>query len=102
LETFLRCFVHACPATWRNWLALAEFWYNTSVHSATAKTTFSVLYGHEPHHFGISVEDVYVPVVLSEWMQERQVMLDLVRQHLLRAKDKMKRQADKKRSERSF
>jgi transposase InsO family protein len=27
LETFLRCFVSACP---RNWLSLAEFWYNTS------------------------------------------------------------------------
>jgi transposase InsO family protein len=30
LETFLRCFVHACPRQWHHWLDLAEFWYNTS------------------------------------------------------------------------
>ena len=35
LETYLRCFVHACPSKWSQWLASAEFWYNTSQHSAT-------------------------------------------------------------------
>jgi hypothetical protein len=25
LETFLRCFVHACPKKWKTWLAAAEF-----------------------------------------------------------------------------
>lgn len=25
METFLRCFVNACPAKWSSWLALAEF-----------------------------------------------------------------------------
>ena len=34
LETYLRCFVHACPTKWSQWLPLAEFWYNTSPHSA--------------------------------------------------------------------
>ena len=41
-------------------------------------------------------------MILSDWMQERQLMLDLVRQHLIRAKDIMRHQADKKRSEHSF
>ena len=50
----------------------------------------------------MSVNDVSVPMILSDWMQERQLMLDLVRQHLIRAKDRMRRQADKKRSEHSF
>lgn len=39
---------------------------------------------------------------LSAWLHEREVMQDLVRQHLLRAQDRMKRQADKGRSEHSF
>lgn len=25
LETFLRCFVHACPKKWKDWLSVAEF-----------------------------------------------------------------------------
>lgn len=29
METYLRCFVHACPTKWSSWLSLAEFWYNT-------------------------------------------------------------------------
>jgi transposase InsO family protein len=28
LETYLRCFIHACPAKWAQWLSMAEFWYN--------------------------------------------------------------------------
>jgi hypothetical protein len=34
METFLRCFVNACPSKWSQWLAAAEFWYNASPHSA--------------------------------------------------------------------
>lgn len=33
LETFLRCFVHTCPAKWSHWLSVAEYWYNTSFRS---------------------------------------------------------------------
>jgi transposase InsO family protein len=25
LETYLRCFVHACPTKWMSWLSLAKF-----------------------------------------------------------------------------
>ena len=39
---------------------------------------------------------------LSDWLHEREVMQNLVRQHLIRAQDRMKRQADKGRSERVF
>uniref|UniRef100_A0A8R7QVN2 Integrase catalytic domain-containing protein n=1 Tax=Triticum urartu TaxID=4572 RepID=A0A8R7QVN2_TRIUA len=34
LEGYLRCFTHACPVKWAQWLSLAVFWYNTSMHSA--------------------------------------------------------------------
>lgn len=39
---------------------------------------------------------------LQSWMVDRAVMTDLIQQHLQRAKDQMKKQADKGRSERSF
>ncbi|KAK4389792.1 hypothetical protein Sango_2316200 [Sesamum angolense] len=34
LETYLRCFVSVEPTRWTQFLPLAEFWYNTSFHSA--------------------------------------------------------------------
>ena len=96
LETFLRCFVNACLTKWSSWIALVEFWYNASSHSALGCSPFEALYGYPPRHFGISVlEDVVVPE-LSSWLQDHQVMSDLIRQHLARAKQRMKRQADKK------
>jgi len=102
LETYLHCFVHACPSKWSTWLSLSEFWYNTSTHSALGRSPFEVLYGHDPRHFGIHPASTCSGVELSVWLKEREVMQNLVRQHLLRAQDRMKRQADKGRSERMF
>jgi hypothetical protein len=102
METYLRCFVHACPHKWSEWLPLAEFWYNTSEHSALGRSPFEVLYGHTPRHFGITAASACVNPDLSSWLNERAVMQSLVKQHLARAQDRMKRQADKGRSERSF
>jgi hypothetical protein len=39
---------------------------------------------------------------MAEWLQAREVMLQLIKQHLSRAQDRMKRQADKHRSGRQF
>jgi len=57
LETYLRSMVHSCPNKWAHWLSLAEFWYNSTFHSAHGLTPFQALYGHEPRHFGITVSD---------------------------------------------
>ncbi|KAM3348690.1 hypothetical protein ACQJBY_022133 [Aegilops geniculata] len=46
LEIFLRCFIHACPHHWSQFLSLAEFWYNSSYHSALDMSPFQALYGH--------------------------------------------------------
>jgi len=40
LENFLRCTVYACPKDWSKWLPLAEYWYNTTFHSALGITPF--------------------------------------------------------------
>lgn len=102
LETFLRCFVHACPTQWSHWLSVAQFWYNSSPHSATGRAPFEVLYGCRPRQFGISDNAVISSTELSAWLQDRQLISDLVKQHLERAKMRMKRQEDKQRSEREF
>lgn len=102
LEGYLRCFAHACPAKWIQWLSLAEFWYNTSMHSSLGKSPFEVLYGRSPRQLGISVDSTCSVTNLQEWLTERKLMQDLLKQHLERIRLRMKHQADKKRSERSF
>jgi len=102
LETFLRCFVHACPSKWSNWLPLAAYWYNTCTHSALGRSPFEALYGYSPRHFGVTAADAMPTPALSQWMTKRQDMDELIKQHLSRSKLRMKKQADKHRSERVF
>jgi ribosomal protein L21E len=102
LETFLRSFVHACPSKWIQWLSLAEYWYNTTFHSSLGRSPFEVLYGRQPRHLGLSLADASVHTDLQTWLSQRELMVNLVRQHLLRAQQRMKSQADKRRSEREF
>ena len=103
LEGYLRCFTHACPVKWAQWLSLAEFWYNTSMHSALdGKSPFEVLYGHSARQFGITASDACSVPELTEWLGERALTLRLLQQHLERIRNRMKYQADKKRSDRVF
>jgi hypothetical protein len=63
---------------------------------------FQVLYGQEPRQLGLSAADVVPILEVQQWMDERQLMIDLLKQHLSRAQHRMKVQADKKHSDRSF
>ncbi|WVZ95213.1 hypothetical protein U9M48_041007, partial [Paspalum notatum var. saurae] len=102
METYLRCFVNACPSKWINWLSQAEYWYNTSPHSAIGRSPFEALYGYKPRHFGISETDAVTAPDVQSWLQDRSVMTDLIRQHLVRSRHRMKKQADKQRSDRQY
>ena len=102
METFLRCFVHACPSKWVDWIYLAEYWYNCSWHSSLGFSPFEVLYGYTPKHFGVDANAACPVPSLAQWMQDKTVMSELVQQHLSRAQLRMKKQADQGRSERSF
>jgi hypothetical protein len=100
METCLSCFVSSCPKQWIKWISVAEFWYNTSLHSAIGWSLFEALYGHSPRVFGLSTGVDSTVSSLSEWLQDMQLITDLVKQHLNRAVLRMKHQADKGRSER--
>jgi hypothetical protein len=102
LETYLRSFVHACPSKWSSWLSVAEYWYNTTYHSSLGRSPFEVLYGRAPRHLGLTISDASTQLDLSTWLQQRELMLKLIQQHLLRAQQRIKSQADKGRTEREF
>jgi hypothetical protein len=102
LETFLQCFIHACPTRWRHWLSMAELWYNTIAHSTLDHTPFEVLCGYPSRLLGINVVDLAPVPDLQQWLAERELMHGLVHLHLQCAQDRMRRQANKHRSKRSF
>jgi hypothetical protein len=80
----------SCPRRWIRWISLAEFSYNTSEHSAFGKSPFEVLYGCSPRHFGITDESVSPVPDVASMLEERSTMFAAVRQHLLRAQQRMK------------
>ncbi|CAN6212014.1 unnamed protein product [Urochloa humidicola] len=102
LETYLRCLVQSCPGKWAQWLSLAEYWYNTTYHSALNITPFEALYGYPPTHFGIVPSDACSVPDLKEWIQQRSAMTKLIQHNLSRAQTRMKLQEDKNRQERQF
>lgn len=102
LEMFLRCSVHDNPKKWASWLPLAEYWYNTSHHSSLGCSPFQALYNYAPN-------EPMVPNALSEsptdaatLLAERHAFLQVIRQNLTWAQERMKQYADRKRTERVF
>lgn len=63
---------------------------------------FRAMYGHEPRQWGITTTTTSSVPALRSWLDERAIMQDLIQQHLHRARQCMKQQADKKRSFRQF
>jgi hypothetical protein len=83
-------------------LSVAEYWYNTAYHFALGHSPFEVLYGHSLRHLGISNLQLCSVPDLEQWLKERELLSRLIQQHLQRAQQRMKSQADKHRSERVF
>lgn len=102
LESFLHYLVSSCPRKWKDYLPLAGFWYNTTLHSALGRSPFEVLYGHPPRMLGITPETACDVPFLDTWLKDRASLTQVIQMQLLRAQHRMKQQADKNRSEREF
>lgn len=102
LETYLRCFSADQPKTWVCWLHWAEFWFNTTFHSAANQTPFEAVYGRKPPalpRWGLG--ETRVEAVQRELL-DRDEALRQLRTQLSRAQDRMQSQANAKRVEKSF
>jgi hypothetical protein len=73
-----------------------------SWYSALNQLPFQVLYGQSPRQLGIDASSTCSVDSLDDWMRKKTEMQSLIQHQLARAKNRMKLQADKKRTERLF
>lgn len=90
LETYLRCMTAEAPYTWCKWLPLAEWWYNTTYHSAIHTTPFEVLYGQPPPTHIPYLPGESSSSVVDRSMQKRETIISMLKFHLTRAQNRMK------------
>ncbi|KAL0440158.1 UNVERIFIED_CONTAM: hypothetical protein Slati_2498800 [Sesamum latifolium] len=102
LENYLRCMCHQKPKKWAQWLTLAEFWFITNFHTGLKDTPFQALYGYPPHQLTIGPYMQNHHSDVEELMKERVKVMQLLKENLQHAQQRMKLYADKKRTEREF
>lgn len=102
LETYLRCFASEHPKSWSQWVAWAEYSYNTSFHSAAGTTPFQVVYGRPPPCLRGFLPGEIRSADLAEDLLERDKILWQLRLHLERAQCRMQTAANKHRREEEF
>lgn len=100
LENYLRAFTWQHPQNWSRWLAMAEWWHNTTFHSSINTTPFEVIYGKAPPlYLPYLPQDSCVDAIDRSFTARKEMMREL-KTNLQRVQ--MKQQADKGRSEREF
>jgi transposase InsO family protein len=94
LEEYLRHYVSPNQDDWDEWLALAEFAYNNSVHEATGHSPFLLNYGIHPRLPGaVRTQSAPVPAV-AEFTAKMQEIIGRAKERIAAARQRAKRVAD--------
>ena len=102
MEGYLHYFVSDKQTQWFKWLPLIEWWYNTSFHTTTKTTPFMALYGYHPPSTTSSLKEKSKVQVVEDHIEHQQQVLQILKDNLTMAQNRMKQQEDKHHSERSF
>jgi hypothetical protein len=102
LEGYLHCFVSDKQTQWFKWLSLAKWWYNTSFNTVTKMTPFMALYGYHPPSITSYLKEKSKVQAVEDHIENQQQDLQILKDNLTMAQNRMKQQADQNRSERSF
>ncbi|XP_026433887.1 uncharacterized protein LOC113331394 [Papaver somniferum] len=90
------------PSQWFKWLALSEWWYNISYHTSLKMSLFKALYGYNPPHMAFPYTTVTSVSAVESYLNQRDAMLDLLKESLQKAQERMKFFADKSSTDRSL
>jgi hypothetical protein len=95
VEGYLGNYIVGQQKAWVRWLHLGEYCYNTTYHMSIGMTPFMDLYSYESLSFvEIAFGDSRAPMV-QDWVQQSQDILRELKDHLQRAHNQQKVQADK-------
>ena len=84
------------------WLPWAEYWYNTSYHSATKTTPFKAVYGRDPPALLRYGDTPSANGMVEELLKDRDGLLMELKENLEIAQNHMKKAADKHRRDVEF
>ncbi|KAK9683131.1 hypothetical protein RND81_10G118900 [Saponaria officinalis] len=102
LEAYLRCMTGENPKEWARWIPLAEWWYNTNYHSAAHTSPYEIVYGQSPAlHIPYVLKDSKVEAI-DRSLHAREECIAMLKFHLRRAQDRMKKMADRGRVEKEL
>ena len=79
-----------------------EWWYNTSFHTAAKMTPFMALYGYHPPSITSYLREKSKVRAVEYHIEHQQELLQLLKDNLNFAQNRMKQQADQHRNERIF
>nr|KAJ0205923.1 hypothetical protein LSAT_V11C500259630 [Lactuca sativa] len=102
LETYLRCFASDEPIHWSKYIYLAEYWYNTSYHSAIQMTPFQALYGRPPPAFPHYTMGSSKVESIDSTLTMHQQLISQLKDTLQQTRQRMTDQANKHRPDKEF
>jgi transposase InsO family protein len=94
IAMYLRCVTGDRPRAWVDWLAWAEYCYNTSFHTALRATPFEVVYGRPPPPILPYKPGTAWTDAADTLLRSRDEILVEVRQRLLQAQQLSKKYYD--------
>ena len=102
LEQYLCAFTHSQPSSWFRFLSLAEWSYNTSLHSSSKLTPFEVVYGKAPPSVPHYIPGMTNNEAVESLISSRQQLHTKLQHRLRKAQETMKHYADAKREDITF
>jgi hypothetical protein len=90
------------PTKWCDWLPTAEWWYNSSYHTAIKMTPFEALYEYSPPQLSADVNLADCSTETTAKLLAKDSMIKQLQSNLAQAQKSMQKHADKNRNPRTF